>query len=106
MGNEPDIRTQDRATPAEYARAYHLAYTAIKAGNATATVVAGNISQVTPLRLRYLDAVRTAYRLQFGAVMSGSAPMRRSTPPATSSTPRARPPTIMASYAAFLADEQ
>jgi hypothetical protein len=69
VGNEPDIRTQDWATPAEYARAYHLAYTAIKAGDPTATVVAGNISQVTPLRLRYLDAVRTAYRLQFGAEM-------------------------------------
>jgi len=69
VGNEPDIRTQDWATPAEYARAYHLAYTAIKAGDATAQVVAGNISQVTPLRLRYLDAVRTAYRLQFGVEM-------------------------------------
>lgn len=31
--------------------------------------MAGNISQITPLRLRYLDAVRTAYRLQFGVEM-------------------------------------
>jgi hypothetical protein len=69
IGNEPDITTQDWATPEQYAAAYHAVHKAIKDADPSAVVVAGNISQVTPLRLRYLDAVLAAYRDQYGAAM-------------------------------------
>ena len=69
IGNEPDIVHQDWATPAAYAAAYHTLYTAIKAADPSAQVVAGNLSQITPLRLRYLDAVLAAYAAAYGAPM-------------------------------------
>lgn len=69
IGNEPDIATQDWVTPEQYAAAYHAAYQAIKRADPSAVLVAGNVSQVTPLRLRYLDAVLAAYRGRYGAAM-------------------------------------
>lgn len=69
IGNEPDVKWQGNSTPEEYARAYHLAYTTLKAADPTAQVAIGGISQVTPLRLAYLDAVLDAYTRQFGAEM-------------------------------------
>lgn len=66
ISNEPDVRWQDNVTPATYARLYHEAYTAIKAGDPSAIVAAGGIAQPTPLRLRYLDLVLEAYRTAFG----------------------------------------
>lgn len=69
VGNEPDIATQDWATPAQYAATYHAVYEAIKQADASAMIVAGNISQVTTLRLRYLDAVLAAYRNRYGTPM-------------------------------------
>lgn len=69
IGNEPDVEPQDWATPTEYATAYHTAYTAIKRGDPAAKVVAGNIGQVTAVRLQYLDAVLAAYRTQYNRLM-------------------------------------
>jgi hypothetical protein len=69
VGNEPDIATQDWATPDQYAAAYHTVYQAIKRADPTAVLVAGNVSQVTALRLRYLDAVLAAYRDRYGTAM-------------------------------------
>jgi hypothetical protein len=68
VGNEPDVIWQDNVTAADYARLYHEAYTALKAADPTAQVVIGSISQPTPLRLRYLDAVLAAYQQQFGSL--------------------------------------
>lgn len=66
ISNEPDVRWQDNVDPATYARLYHEAYHAIKAGDPSAIVAAGGIAQPTPLRLRYLDLVLEAYRNEFG----------------------------------------
>ncbi len=69
IGNEPDVKWQDNVEPAAYARLYHEAYSTIKAADPTARVAIGGVSQPTPLRMRYLEAVLTAYREQFGAAM-------------------------------------
>lgn len=69
IGNEPDVRWQDNATPEAYARAYHRAYTAIKAADPTAQVAIGGISQVTPLRLAYLERIWEAYQTFYGDEM-------------------------------------
>lgn len=69
VGNEPDVAWQDNSTPEEYARAYRAAYQALKGADPTARVAVGGISQVTPLRLEYLDRVLEAYQVQFGEPM-------------------------------------
>jgi hypothetical protein len=69
VGNEPDIATQDWATADQYAAAYHTVYQTIKQADPSAILVAGNLSQVTLLRLEYLDAVLAAYRRRFGVKM-------------------------------------
>ncbi len=69
IGNEPDIIWQDNTTPEVYAIAYQRAYTAIKAGDPTAQVAIGGLSQITPLRLAYLDRVWAFYRQLYGADM-------------------------------------
>lgn len=69
VGNEPDVKWQDNVEPAAYARLYHQACTAIKGADPTARVAIGGVSQPTPLRMRYLEAVLAAYREQFGAAM-------------------------------------
>jgi hypothetical protein len=66
VGNEPDVKWQDNVEPVTYARLYHEAYTAVKAADPTAQVAIGGVAQPTPLRMRYLDAVLTAYKEQFG----------------------------------------
>ena len=73
ISNEPDVRWQDNVTPEVYARLYHEAYTALKAGDAAAVVAAGGIAQATPLRLRYLDRVLGAYQAEFGALLPAQA---------------------------------
>ncbi len=73
VSNEPDVKWQDNVEPAVYARLYHEAYTSIKAADPSAVVAAGGISQPTPLRLCYLDAVLAAYREQFGVEMPADA---------------------------------
>jgi hypothetical protein len=70
VGNEPDRAVwQDDATPAQYAQAYHAAYTAIKQADPTALVAIAGVVQPTPLRLRYLDAALAAYQEMYGAPM-------------------------------------
>ncbi len=69
ISNEPDVRWQDNVEPTTYARLYHEAYHAIKAGDPSAVVAAGGIAQPTPLRLRYLDLVLEAYRTEFGGAL-------------------------------------
>ncbi len=73
ISNEADVRWQDNVTPEVYARLYHEAYAAIKAGDGGAVVAAGGIAQPTPLRLRYLDLVLAAYRAQFGESLPAEA---------------------------------
>jgi hypothetical protein len=69
IGNEPDIPAQDLATPAQYVAAYHTAYHALKAADPTARIIAGSLSQITPLRLRWLDEVWRLYRERYGEEM-------------------------------------
>jgi hypothetical protein len=69
IGNEPDVKWQDNTMPEVYAIAYHRAYTAIKEGDPTAKVAIGGISQVTPLRLEFLDRVWDFYRSFYGEDM-------------------------------------
>lgn len=69
IGNEPDVRWQDNTTPEVYAVAYHRAYTAIKSADPTAQVAIGGLSQITPLRLQYLDRVWEFYQSLYGAPM-------------------------------------
>lgn len=69
IGNEPDVVWQDNTSPEVYAIAYHRAYEAIKAGDPTAQVAIGGISQVTPLRLAYLDRVWAFYQELYGEEM-------------------------------------
>lgn len=69
IGNEPDVRWQDNTPPDVYAVAYHDLYTTIKTADPTAQVAIGGISQVTPLRLRYLDSILDHYRNQYGTMM-------------------------------------
>jgi hypothetical protein len=69
VGNEPDVIWQFNATPERYAHLYHDVYEAIKAADPTSQVAIGGISQVTPLRLRYLGEVLAAYASAYGQSM-------------------------------------
>ena len=69
IGNEPDVRWQDNAKAEDYAVAYHNAYTAIKGADPTAQVAIGGISQVTPIRLQYLDQIWSTYQTKYGQTM-------------------------------------
>jgi hypothetical protein len=69
VGNEPDVIWQGNATPQEYAQAYHDAYHVLKSADPACQVAIGGISQVTPLRLRYLEAVLAAYQELYGQPM-------------------------------------
>lgn len=60
-GNEPDVIWQDNKTPEEYAQLYHQLYTFVKTLDPSAQVAIAGVSQVTPLRLQYLEAVMAAY---------------------------------------------
>jgi hypothetical protein len=73
VGNEPDVRWQDNVPAELYARRYHEAYTAIKAGDPDAVVAPGGITQPSPLRLRYLDRVLETYEAEFGAPLPAQA---------------------------------
>ncbi len=69
IGNEPDVAWQDNSTPQQYVTAYHDLYQLLKAADPTARVAIGGISQVTPLRMRYLQQIWDLYRAQYGADM-------------------------------------
>lgn len=65
LGNEPDNPDQDRQHPDDYAIFYHTAYHLIKALDPTAQIAMAGVTQVTPLRLRYLEAVLAHYQSRF-----------------------------------------
>ncbi|MGB1249163.1 MAG: hypothetical protein ACPG8W_00910 [Candidatus Promineifilaceae bacterium] len=69
VGNEPDIRGQDRLTPALYARAYGEVHEAIKRGDPTALVANGPTALLTPSRLQYWDLVWEAYQQIYGSTI-------------------------------------
>jgi hypothetical protein len=69
VGNEPDVIWQGNATPQEYARVYHEIYQLLKAADPSCQVAIGGVSQVTPLRLRYLEEVLAAYEADNGQPM-------------------------------------
>lgn len=69
VGNEPDVIWQVNATPEQYAHLYHDVYEAIKTADPTSQVAIGGISQVTPLRLRYLEEAMAAYANAYGQPM-------------------------------------
>ena len=65
IGNEPDVMWQDKTPPEAYARRYHELYVFIKTLDPSAQVAIGGVSQVTPLRLDYLERVLAAYEKQY-----------------------------------------
>lgn len=69
IGNEPDVRWQDNTTPAQYAARYHELYTLIKTLDPSAQVAIGAVTQVTPLRLQYIEDVLAAYQTLVGEPM-------------------------------------
>ena len=69
IGNEPDRSGQDGLTPAQYARFYHDIYYFIKQRDPSSHLAIAGIVQPTKLRLRYLDAVLSAYEQQYGEKM-------------------------------------
>jgi hypothetical protein len=73
VGNEPDVQWQDNVEPSTYALLYHQVYSIVKHADPTAEVAAGSVSQPTPLRMRYLDAVLAAYEAEYGVAMPADA---------------------------------
>ena len=69
VGNEPDVTWQDNVTASRYAELYHAVYTAIKGLDATAQIASAGVSQSTPLRRAYLDAVLDTYQARYGEKM-------------------------------------
>lgn len=69
IGNEPDVEWQDNTTAEEYAYAYRCAYTVIKENDPLAQIAIGGVSQITPLRLAYIDRIWTFYASEFGERM-------------------------------------
>ena len=71
IGNEPDGApgVQDSQVPETYAAAYHDIYTFIKGLDSTARLGPGGVIEPTPLRLRYLDLVLSAYQTQYGVAL-------------------------------------
>ena len=67
IGNEPDVLWQSNSSPQEYAQAFHRAAVAIRGGDPSAQLAMGGLSQITPLRLAYLDQMWDAYLEEFGA---------------------------------------
>ena len=69
VGNEPECLAQGNNTPAQYAEAYHQAYTLIKQRDPTARVAIGAVAQPTPLRLEWLNQVLSLYQEAHGTPM-------------------------------------
>lgn len=69
IGNEPDVEWQDDTTAEEYAYAYRCAHTVLKDADPSAQIAIGGVSQVTPLRLAYIDRIWTFYASEFGERM-------------------------------------
>jgi len=65
-GNEPDCIWQDGVTPGRYAKVYHELYYFLKQRDPTCRIAIGGVSQPTPLRLQYLDAILNRYTKLYG----------------------------------------
>ncbi len=63
FGNEPNDPNQDNLSPAEYAARYHDFYFALKAADATASIIPAGVANAD---WRWADAFREAYRARFG----------------------------------------
>ncbi len=70
IGNEPDRPVyQDGRTPGDYAVIYHDLYAFLKGRDPTCQVAIGGVIQPTPLRLQWLDLVRSEYQSRYGTPM-------------------------------------
>jgi len=69
IGNESDNFGQDTLLPEEYAHIYHDLYYLIKEADPTAAVAVVGVTQVTPLRLAYLDRILQEYQTSYGEPM-------------------------------------
>jgi hypothetical protein len=69
IGNEPDCIWQDDVTPGRYAEVYHELYYFLKRRDPTCRIAIGGVSQPTPLRLQYLDAILNRYTELYGEKM-------------------------------------
>ena len=69
IGNEPDVVWQDNATPSEYAQVYHEAHSLLKSIDPTCKVAIAGVSQITPLRLQYLDMILDSYQDLYGEMI-------------------------------------
>jgi len=69
IGNEPDCIWQDGVTPDRYAEVYHELYYFLKQRDPACRVAIGGVSQPTPLRLQYLDAILNRYTELYGEKM-------------------------------------
>jgi hypothetical protein len=69
IGNEPDVPWQDNVTPQRYAELYHELYHFIKGRDPSALLVIGGVTQPSPLRLAYLDAILDHYQRLYGRKM-------------------------------------
>jgi hypothetical protein len=59
--DEPDCIWQDGVTPDRYAEVYHELYYFLKQRDLSCRIAIGGVSQSTPLRLQYLDAILNRY---------------------------------------------
>lgn len=66
IGNEPDVEWQDNTTAEQYAYAYRCAHAVIKHNDPSAQIAIGGVSQLTPLRLAYIDKIWNFYASEFG----------------------------------------
>ena len=69
VGNEPECIWQGDSTPEQYAEVYHQLYGFIKGRDPTAQIAVGGVVEPTPLRLEWLDRVRSHYQSQYGVPM-------------------------------------
>ena len=69
IGNEPDVRWQDNTTAWRYAELYHELYYLLKNTDPSCHVAIGGVSQPTPLRLAYLEAILSAYEGRYSEPM-------------------------------------
>lgn len=69
IGNEPDVQWQDNSTAEQYAYAYRCAHALIKRNDPSAQVAIGGVSQVTPLRIAYIERIWNFYATEFGERM-------------------------------------
>jgi hypothetical protein len=73
VGNEPDTKYQDNATPEQYAEQFFAIATVIRANDPSAKIAFGTVVQPTPLRRVYLDRAWTRLTQLAGGPAQASA---------------------------------